>query len=107
MCALAQGADRPAAKQSQGVAPDLEFLEYLGTLESDEENWTDVVNIEFPAPDNSVDPSTKPAVSKPKAAMRKTQVNRQQLGKDAVSTEQAENPKPKAETAVKDAGSEK
>jgi hypothetical protein len=34
--------------RKQSAEPNLEFLEYLGTLESDEENWTDVVNVELP-----------------------------------------------------------
>jgi len=43
-CADPVSAGKPRAKNA---APNLEFLEYLGTLESDEENWTDVANVEL------------------------------------------------------------
>src|SRR5712671_6171035 len=56
----AQSAD-PAAPNKAGskrAAPDLEFLEYLGTLESDGENWTDAVNADLaqaqPKPKRSI-----------------------------------------------------
>jgi hypothetical protein len=42
-CALAAyAADREPKPAPKIVAQDLDFLEYLGTLESDEENWTDI-----------------------------------------------------------------
>lgn len=47
-CALSSFAAGPTPvgkSTSKTAAPDLEFLEYLGTLESDGENWTDVVNV--------------------------------------------------------------
>jgi len=44
----AQGAEpeakRPADKPPVVAKPDIAFLEYLGTLEDDEENWTDIAN---------------------------------------------------------------
>ncbi len=48
----AQGGERanaksPTALASKSATPDLDFLEYLGTLEGDEENWTDVANMEL------------------------------------------------------------
>lgn len=51
LCAnLAFGADRGATKPpAKSPAPDLDFLEYLGTLESDDGNWTDVLNVDLPA----------------------------------------------------------
>jgi hypothetical protein len=41
----AQSVNKSAGKTPP---PDLAFLEYLGTLEGDGENWTDVVNMELP-----------------------------------------------------------
>jgi hypothetical protein len=77
-CALtAHGADRGAAKPPSKTTPDLEFLEYLGTLESDEDNWKDVLNVELPAA----------ARTKPKG--------------------DAQKGKAKAESAAKGAGGEK
>ena len=32
------------AKSATPVKPDIAFLEYLGTLEGDDENWTDIAN---------------------------------------------------------------
>ena len=47
-------------------APELDFLEYLGTLESDEENWTDVVNVQLPAPkEKEASSKSKPEAAKP------------------------------------------
>lgn len=45
----AQGAEpapkKPETKQATRAAkPDIAFLEYLGTLEGDDENWTDIAN---------------------------------------------------------------
>ena len=62
LCAnLAFGADRaPAKPAAKSPAPDLDFLEYLGTLESDDGNWTDVLNVELPT-------QTPQAAAKPKA----------------------------------------
>jgi hypothetical protein len=81
-CAVAsQGADRPPTKaESKTVAADLEFLEYLGTFENDEDNWTDVVKMELPTPANTV------------------------AGKNAAASARD---KPKAETAPKSADSVK
>ena len=85
-CALiAHGAEHaPAKVPGKAAAPDLDFLEYLGTLESDEDNWTDVVNVELPV-DAPV--SAKSAETKPQSGGQKG--------------------KPKAEAAAKSAGSEK
>ena len=49
VCVLAaHGADpAPGKPRAKNAAPDLEFLEYLGTLESDEANWTDVVKADL------------------------------------------------------------
>ncbi|HYM35217.1 MAG TPA: hypothetical protein VET48_07440 [Steroidobacteraceae bacterium] len=47
--AMTRAAEPPKTEvRKQSVEPNLEFLEYLGTLESDEENWTDVMNVELP-----------------------------------------------------------
>jgi hypothetical protein len=47
----ARGAEQtPAKPVVKAPALDLDFLEYLGTLESDDGNWTEVVNIELPKP---------------------------------------------------------
>lgn len=62
LCAnVAFGADKAPAKPAEKApAPDLDFLEYLGTLESDDGNWTDVLNVELPT-------QAAPAPSKSKA----------------------------------------
>jgi len=87
-CALAaHAADRPAAKQAKSPQPDLDFLEYLGTLENDEDNWTDVMTMDLP---NAASSAAKPAKA---------------TGK--VSDTNATKGKVKAETAAKGADSEK
>ena len=50
----------PSSKQTgkgaaRSLAPNLDFLEYLGTLENEEENWTDVVNVTLPESAKSKD----------------------------------------------------
>lgn len=80
-CALAaHGAERASVKTNKSPAPDLDFLEYLGTLENDEDNWTDIAKMELP---------------------QATTV----AGKNAATATPKD--KPKAETASKSAGSEK
>jgi hypothetical protein len=44
---VAPGAEAPPAKQQSKNTPDIEFLEYLGTLEGDGENWTDIVKADL------------------------------------------------------------
>lgn len=64
-CAMSTlAAEKPSSvKQSdKSIAPDLEFLEYLGTLENDGENWTDIVNVDLPRA-----PKAKGATDKDKA----------------------------------------
>jgi hypothetical protein len=76
-------ANNPTGKAANKVAaPDLEFLEYLGTLEGDEDNWTDVANLESLAQTNSTPAQSKDAQSDVKG-------------------------KSKTETAAKGAGNEK
>ena len=50
VCAIAQGAQPSQKPANKSAAPDIEFLEYLGTLESEDENWTDVAEIERQKP---------------------------------------------------------
>jgi hypothetical protein len=40
----AHGAEQTARKaaSNKAVQPDIEFLEYLGTAEGDDENWTEI-----------------------------------------------------------------
>ena len=38
------------AEPAKATQPDIQFLEYLGTLEDDDENWTDVEAV--PEPQN-------------------------------------------------------
>jgi hypothetical protein len=53
---LAYSADKPAKR---APVADVGFLEYLGTLESEEENWTDIANAD------AVTSNTAPANAQP------------------------------------------
>ena len=81
MVGVAQGAESPKktdeqakpeqakpeqakAEQARPAQPDIKFLEYLGTLEGDGENWTEIAAVALAAPASK--PAAKPeAVAKP------------------------------------------
>ena len=70
-CATSSAWTADSEAKTKSPPPDLDFLEYLGTLESDEDNWTDVMNVELPP-------------AKPKVAPGKTQTE---------AAKSADNPK--------------
>ena len=66
----ALGADARPKKPTEPTKPaqpDVKFLEYLGTLEGDDENWTEIAAIALAAPAEAADPKGK-QVAKPEAA---------------------------------------
>jgi hypothetical protein len=40
----AESAPKKPAQQPKSAQPDVKFLEYLGTVDGDEENWTDTIS---------------------------------------------------------------
>jgi len=66
----AQGAEpkiQKAVAPSKSAQPDVRFLEYLGTLESDGENWTDIATTTVASPkdkDAKAEAAAKPATEK-------------------------------------------
>jgi hypothetical protein len=40
----AESAPKKSAPPTQPTQPDIKFLEYLGTVDDDEENWTDALS---------------------------------------------------------------
>jgi hypothetical protein len=68
----AQGAEAQAKKpstQMKPAQPDIKFLEYLGTLESDEENWTEIAALALAPPESK--PNAKPEAAAKSAAEKK------------------------------------
>jgi hypothetical protein len=70
--ALAAHGTEPTAKKATPAAkatrPDPKFLEYLGTLEADEENWTDIASTALAPADPKHDVKSEAAA---KSAERK------------------------------------
>jgi hypothetical protein len=75
VCALAADA-KPAPKQPSVEAEtiaSIEFLEYLGSLESDDDNWTDFETAAAPSKESAKQPASKPAeTATPKPAAVET-----------------------------------
>jgi len=59
---------KKTAATSKSAQPDIRFLEYLGTLESDGENWTDIATTTLASPkdkdDAKAEATAKPATEK-------------------------------------------
>ena len=68
---LVLGADTQQQKKPARPAaqPDIKFLEYLGTLEGDDENWTEIAAIALAEPKGK--PSAKPEAAAKPAAEKK------------------------------------
>lgn len=66
---VAQAAESPSKKPapaSKATQPDVKFLEYLGTLEADDENWTDIATTVLAEPKGKGAAKSE-AVAKPAA----------------------------------------
>ena len=68
---IAHGAEPEAKKTattSKPAQPDIGFLEYLGTFESDGDNWTDIATTTVASPkdkdDAKAEATAKPAMEK-------------------------------------------
>lgn len=61
--------DTAPNKAASPTTADLDFLEYLGTMESDEDNWTDLANDDVAAAAKA-SPVVQPATTKPASVNR-------------------------------------
>ena len=75
-CDTARGDTVPKAPVSTHAAiePDIKFLEYLGTLEGDDENWTEVASAESVSGDDTE--STSGAAAEKTAVHSRTESER-------------------------------
>lgn len=62
----AESSPKKAAPATKATQPDVKFLEYLGTLEGDDENWTDVATTVLAEP-KAKGATKSEAVAKPVA----------------------------------------
>ncbi len=64
----AQGAEpspKKTAPASKVAQPDIKFLEYLGTLEGDDENWTEIADSALAAPEGKGKAKAEAVVKSP------------------------------------------
>jgi hypothetical protein len=54
------------AQRAPALQPDIKFLEYLGTVETDDENWTEIAAAALAAPRGSGKAPQPKSVTEPK-----------------------------------------
>jgi poly-gamma-glutamate capsule biosynthesis protein CapA/YwtB (metallophosphatase superfamily) len=69
----AESAAKKTAAAAKAAQPDIEFLEYLGTVEGDDENWTEVEDEQLNWQQSDAAPKARDGAKTEAAAKRVTE----------------------------------